>query len=692
MADEVAAGNLNRRSIAMMNPLHHMLQARSVAVVGASARSGSVGEQTLRQLREGGFDGDIHPVNPKYDTLLDLPCHPDIGSVGRPVDLAVLAVGNAQLETETEKALTAGARSLAIFASCHGLAADGSTPLRDRVAGLANEAGAPICGGNGMGFVNVEQGLRVCGFYQPEELMAGGVVFLSHSGSLFSAMLHNRRGIAFNLVVSTGLELNTGMSDYLRWALDLDSTRVVAMFMETIRDPEGFTKALGVAADREIPVVALKVGASARGRAAVATHSEAIAGDDAVYEALFDAYGVHRALTMDEMADTIELLSSPRRPVPGGLGAVHDSGGERALLIDTAERVGVPLPELGRTTVDTLTGLLDPGLEPANPVDAWGTGRDANEVFVGCLDALADDPAIGVVAFTVDLTAEADPEQGYALAARDAAANTDKPVAVLANLSSTVDPAQARLIRSAGVPVLEGTETGLRAIRHLLDRADRLGWPAAEPRRSTPASFDLAPSELLEHYGIASAPSVSVEDLDGALAAANALGYPIVLKTTTSDHKTDVGGVVLGIGDDDALTDAYLNMSGRLGPSASVSPQVDDGVEIGLGMVTDPQFGPVVLVSAGGTLIEVLRDRVALLAPVDGFRARRAIDRLAVSQVLEGVRGGDPVDVDGLIDTVVRFSEMAADSVGTYSSIDINPVIVGPDSAVAVDVLMIPAS
>jgi acyl-CoA synthetase (NDP forming) len=361
--------------------LEPMLRAGSVAVVGASGRPGSVGELTLRQLRDGGFEGNVYPVNPGYDSLLDMPCHPDIAAISEEIDLAVLAVGNAHLEREVEKSLAAGAKSLAIFASCHGTTTDGR-PLRERIVELAEKAGAPICGGNGMGFLNVEDNLRVCGFYQPEDLRPGGIVFLSHSGSLFSAMLHNGRGLAFNLAVSTGLELNTPMSDYLNWALQLESTRVVALFMETIRDPDGFTKGLATARDRDIPVVALKVGASARGQAAVATHSEALAGDDAVYEALFDAYGVHRVLTMDEMTDTVELFAAGRRPVTGGLGAVHDSGGERVLLIDTAERVGVPLAEVSAHTVETLAGWLDPGLEPRNPVDAWGTGRDSRQVFV----------------------------------------------------------------------------------------------------------------------------------------------------------------------------------------------------------------------------------------------------------------------------------------------------------------------
>ena len=679
---------LNRRSVKTMKQLDQMLRAGSVAIVGASGRPGSVGEQTLRQLVKGGFEGNIYPVNPGYETLMGMPCHPDMAAIGESVDLAVLAVGNAKLEAATEEALRAGARSLAIFASCHGTAADGG-PLRRRIATLAAEAGAPICGGNGMGFVNVEHGLRVCGFYQPDDLGPGGIAFLSHSGSLFSAMLHNGRDLRFNLVVSTGLELNTRMSDYLNWVLELESTRVVALFMETIRDPNGFVRGLAGARDRGIPVVALKVGVSGRGRRAVATHSEAIAGDDAVFEALFDAYGVHRVLTMDEMTDTVELLAGGHRPVTGGMGAIHDSGGERALLIDTADRVGVPLPDLSPATVDTLKGLLDPGLDAVNPVDAWGTGRDARQVFVGCLDALTSDPAIGVVAFCVDLTAEEDQDEAYGIAAIEAANHTDKPIAVLTNMSTTVDQHQAAMVRAAGIPVLQGTETGLRAVRHLLERGERLLRPGPRPRLTKVEPIDeIDPLSLMERYGIPSARTLSAADVAGVLDAADTIGYPVVLKTTAADHKTDVRGVVLEIVDRTRLETAYADIANRLGPGVTVSEQVDRGVEIGLGMVTDSQFGPVVLVSAGGTLIEVMGHRFALLPPVDVVGAKRAIERLAIHRVLQGARGTPPADVEALAEMIARFSELAIDSAGVISSIDLNPVIVGPEGAVAVDVLI----
>ncbi len=677
-----------------MMSLDPMLLARSVAVVGASERTGSVGDQVVRQLISGGFAGSIHLINPKYETLHGLPSFPDLASVGEPVDLVVLAVANAQLESGLTDAAKIGARSAAIFASCVGETTDGA-PLRGRLHQIAADADIPICGGNGMGFLNIEAGLRICGFYQPPDLVPGGVTFLSHSGSLFSALLHNRRGIRFNLVVSTGLEINTPMDRYLRWALNRDSTRVIALFLETIRDPQGFTEALAAAAERDVPVVALKVGASTRGQKAVATHSEALAGDDAIYEALFDAYGVHRVWSMDEMADTLELFSAGRRATAFGLGAVHDSGGERAMLIDIADRVGVPLPELGTATTDRISAVLDPGLEPANPVDAWGTGREAEEVFAECLKALADDPAVGAVAFCVDLTPEEHPDAAYSNAALEVARSTEKPVVVLTNLVSTIDPHQSGLLRGSGVPVLEGTETGLQAVRHLLDRRRRSQIPQLTARMSPVADpsrgvgGESAALAVLTAYGIPTPVVASVSSEEEAVEAASAIGYPVLLKTAAQvDHKTEVDGVAVGIADEAGLRKAYRELSGRLGPEALVEETVPGGVEVGLGMMTDPQFGPVVILSAGGTLIEVIGDRVALLPPVDVPRARAALDRLSIRPLFDGVRGRPPVNLDALAEVVTRFTELAVDATGKLTAIDVNPVIAGPERSVAVDALM----
>ena len=263
-----------------------------------------------------------------------------------------------------------------------------------------------VCGGNCMGFANLERRVRALGFYEPKDAPVGGVTFLSHSGSAFSAMIHNDRALGLNLAVSAGQEFVTTVADYLRYALGLESTKAVGLFIETVRDPAGFRDALALGNERDIPVVALKVGREERTRELVAAHSGALAGEDGAYEALFDAYGVSRVESLDEMADTLALFAAGRRAGPGGLASVHDSGGERALLVDAAAAVGVPFAEISDETSERMAALLDPGLPPVNPLDFWGTGRDSHEIITGCVRALLEDPAVAALAFSVDLTSE----------------------------------------------------------------------------------------------------------------------------------------------------------------------------------------------------------------------------------------------------------------------------------------------
>jgi len=246
-------------------------------------------------------------------------------------------------------------------------------------------------------------------------------------------------------------------------------------------------------------VVALTVGRGQAARAMVAAHSGALAGAEGAYQALFDAYGVSWVASLDELADTCELLAAGRRAAPGGLAAIHDSGGERAHLLDVAERLRVPLAEISAATLERLAAVLEPGLPATNPLDAWGTGNDADRIFATCIRALLEDEATAALALNLDLTTEPTPEASYTGLAVEAAAATAKPVAVLANLASAVDPAEAATLRAAGVPVLEGTTTGLAALGHLLAWRDFLSREGAVDSPTLPPPG----SATLPHRGLA---------------------------------------------------------------------------------------------------------------------------------------------------------------------------------------------
>ena len=692
-------------------PLRRMLEARSVAVVGASVKEGSLGRQMMLELQRGGYEGAIHPVNPGYDEVLGSPCFASVRDTPEPVDLAIVGVANQRIEQAVRDAGEAGAGSVVTFSSLHEeLPQPGMAPLAERVAAIAREHGMALCGGNGMGFVHMEAKLRATGFLTPEELAPGPVTFLSHSGSAWAAFLFNDRRIRFNLLVSSGQEIVTTMDEYLSYALDRDSTKVVALLLETVRRPDGFVGALAKAAERGVPVFALKVGRTEGSKQMVVAHSGALAGEHGAYEAVFDAYGVHECRDLEEMADALELFSSPRRVTSGtGIASLHDSGGERVLFVDLATDTGVPLASISEDTKAKIADVLDPGLVAENPLDAWGTGIDADRIYVESFQALHDDPETAAVAFVVDLTRQGEPyEEGYLQVARDVWDRTTKPFCVISNLPATIADDEVGILRESGIPVLEGTVTGLRALKHLLaDATARSRLAVDRPPASPPGTeaewsgrlaegtdlSEVAALGLLAAYDIPVVDALPARSVDEAEQAAGRIGYPVVIKTAVPGilHKSDVRGVRVGIGDDEELGETYRDLADRLGPEVTVAAMAPPGVEVALGIVRDPTFGPLVLVAAGGVLVELLHDRKLALPPIDKDAARRLIDRLAIRPLLDGVRGAPACDVDALAHAVSRLSVLAVELGDRVAGLDVNPVIVSPSGCVAVDALIVPA-
>lgn len=680
-----------------------MLAARSVAVVGASSRPDSFGEQLMIQLLRGGFDGLVFPVNPRYEEVAGLRCFPSLETLEEPVDLAVLGVPNAALEEQLAAAASLRIPSAVIFASCYEAPSPDRPPLTERLATIAGEAGMSLCGGNGMGFVNVERRLRACGFQEPFGLEPGGIAFVTHSGSAFSAMLHNDRQLRFNLAVSAGSELVTTLDRYIDYALDLDSTKAVALFMETVRRPDDFRRALDKAAERDVPVVALKVGRAPAAKDMVVAHSGAMAGENGAFEAVFDAHGVLAVESLDQMADTLELMVAGRRAGPGALAAIHDSGGERAHLIDAADKAGVPLAVLGAGTERRLAQVLEPGLPPVNPLDAWGTGNDADDIFERGMAILLDDPAVAALAFAVDMTTEPLPDSGYLRVARQVFESTEKPFAVLSNLASAVDRRDAAELRAAGIPVLEGTLTGLAAFKHLFDaRRFRARAPIQPVRASPPGVRDrwrsrLASGEpigeveglaMLSDYGIPVVRAQSAQGETAALAVARRIGWPVALKTASPDvaHKAAAQGVVLGIDSEQLLRRSYAELSERLGPKVTVAEMSPAGVELAFGIVNDTQFGSLVMVASGGKLIEVLADRQFAFPPLADARARELVQGRKVA------RGLSPALAHAAARALVGLSLLAVELGDLLEALDVNPLIVSGDDCRAVDVLVVPRS
>jgi acyl-CoA synthetase (NDP forming) len=486
----------------------------------------------------------------------------------------------------------------------------------------------------------------------------------------------------------------------------MPGTRAVGLFMETARNPAGLVRAFERARERGIPVVALKVGRTELSAKLTVSHSGAIAGQDAVYDAIFDRYGVHRARDMDELATSLILFAQPHPLGDGGMVSIHDSGGERQLLIDLADDHGVPLTQLSPASTRQLESLLDPGLPAVNPLDAWSTGGpDADVAMQNCLAVLMSDPQAALGAVVHDRAADGGIFPAYVDYLRTGHAASGKPAVLVANRQGTAgDPLVVETTRE-GFPVLDGLESFLRGVRHLLDHRDfARRAPGEAPVIPQPAlarmrarlsdrrRFDENDAlTLLGDAGLPANAGSVVETEAAALAAAKAIGYPVVLKTAKRglDHKSDQQGIHLGLADPAAVAAAYRDLAKRIDARVLVAPMVTaHGVELLLGMVNDAQFGPVVLIGAGGVHVEALADAVYAIPPFDAAEAARLVGRLRIAPLLASRRHRRPLAVDEFCRVAARFSALTAALGSHFSEIDLNPVIVHADGCAIVDALI----
>lgn len=708
-----------------------LLRARSVAIVGIS-QPDRFGGRVYANLHDFGYTGQIYGVNPRYTSLYDQPCYPTLRDLPDRPDCAILAVPNGRLLEMLQEAAALKIPAAVIFASAY--SEDGLTfnvqrstvrlpSLQDQLAETARASGMAICGPNCMGFFALHERLAVSGYESNPALPAGNVSLISHSGSMWDALLQNNRQVHFNYAISSGNEMVTSLADYMQFALTDPTTRVIGLFLETVRDPQTFKAALNEAAERDVPIVALKVGRSERGARLAQAHSGALAGVDSAYDALFAAYGVRRVQSPDELLDTLELLSTGMRAATRTITALCDSGGERGMLVDLAEAEGVTFTPIAESTSARLAEILEPGLDPINPLDAWGTGNDYERIFQECLQTLDADPLTGLNVFAVDLTHASDFSPAYIEVALAAQPHLLHPLAFLVHLAAAAGDQQIARLRGAGIPVLLGTENGLRAIRHVLeyseyqrrrrgeeakrrgnDEISRITYhvsrkiqdvPYPELRQhlqSAPGPLDeFASKEILRAYGIATPAEAVATSLAEAIHAAEMVGYPVAVKTAAGQlHKSDRGGVRLNVKDAAGLTESYFDFEVRFGPRVLIQQMVPAGVELLLGLVNDAQFGLMLALGMGGIWVEVLRDHRLLLLPTTPAAVREALLSLRGAALLTGVRGQPAVDVEAVVDTAMRLSALVADLGDLIAEVDINPLMALPSGAIAVDALIVP--
>ncbi|WP_176461784.1 acetate--CoA ligase family protein [Anaeromicrobium sediminis] len=681
--------------------LKSLLAPKSVALIGASNKEGSLGHDMVRMINNGGFKGEVYPINPRYESVCGLKCYPSLESIGKPVDVAALCVAAKRVEGQVQNAIDSGVKSLVVFANC--VVENDTTPsLEDKLIKMCNDANIPLLGHNAMGYYNNDIDLRVCGFEAPDEGVKGNISLISQSGSVFSTLGHNDPQLKFNLMVATGTGQVTSLSDYMIYAIEQETTKVLGVYMESIRKPERFIEALELAKEKRIPIVAMKVGKSELGAEFAKSHSGGLAGDDDAIQAVFDHYGVVRAESFDEMANTLLLFSHYEEIPKGGLVAIADSGGERNLLADDAEVVGIEYAKLSDKTMEELQEIQEFGQEASNPLDPWGTGIDFDKIFGDSLVTMMkdDNAAIGII--SQDLRDDYFLSEGCIEALSHTRENTSKPLAFLTNYSGSRRGMYTQRLNEIGVPVLVGTQPALKAIKSFLEFRDfQYGNSqvkeldlSEESKKLLEENEVLQESDsmkVLDELGFPVAKAHLINSVDELKEKKELFEYPVVLKTAAEGilHKADVGGVVLNIENYESLEKYYVDMSSRLGNPSVVAPMVSFDVEIILGMKTDATFGPLVVVGAGGIYTELLNDKIVLLPNTSREEIVSKLKTLKTYKLFTGYRGTKEVNMGRLVDTIKNFCEIVSYLSSWAKEIDINPVALSGDKITALDALII---
>ena len=447
--------------------LEPLLNPKSIAVIGASARKGSLGYEVLTMIRSLGYAGELHPVNPGYESIDDLKCHKTLDDIGKTVDLAYILLSAKRLEEQVDAVIRNGARAMIIVPNAV-LEHDIHPPLAMRIREKVVEAGIPTMGDNAMGFYNYDIRLKACAFRSPADKSIGGITFISQSGSLFSSICHNDTQLKFNLAITTGKEMNVNVADYILYALKQPTTKVIGIYMETVRSPDRFRAALHKAAEKKVPIVVLKSGKSELGARFTVSHSGGEAGDDDVFNDMLRHYGVMRVDSIDEFANLLMLLSFHPIIPEGKAAVIADSGGERNLIADIADAIHFEFAEYSADTLQRLQEVQEFGQEAANPLDPWGTGIDYEITVANSLKVILGDGNSALGVLSLDLRDDNFMVNQYIDALQLALPEVSKPVVFMTNYTGIRRAESTAHFNDMGIPVLCGTRDSLKAINHWL--------------------------------------------------------------------------------------------------------------------------------------------------------------------------------------------------------------------------------
>ncbi|MGJ3260976.1 MAG: acetate--CoA ligase family protein [Rhodospirillales bacterium] len=687
-----------------------LLAPESIAIVGVSQDFNKLNGRPMKFLLEKGYEGKIYPVNPKYQEVGGWPCFASIDALPDDVDLGIVAVP-ARMVVETLEAFgKKGVPAAIVFSSGFGEMGEEGRALEQQAVETAARYGVRLCGPNTLGLINAfENVYATFTQYGMGETRPGPVGFVTQSGAFGTAIaaLARRREMGLGYFVNTGNESDVTFADVMANVIVDPRINVGAGYIEGLKDGAGFIKVAETAMAEEKPLVVTKVGRTSSGARAASSHTGSLAGEDIVFEGIVRQFGVTRARNEEHMLDVVDMFSSTSIPDGPGVAIVTQSGGAGVLMSDRAEELGLKVPTLAPDTITRLRDVLPAFAATSNPVDVTAQFIADPSMLKESVKAVLDDPGVDIAAIWFQLM------DGFVepltQTFREIKAETTKPFVV----SWVAGPDEGiSALRDLGICVLRGGEPVIDAIAELVAWGDaRKRWQADAGARAAirlpevklPETVGAVPSvdaaEILTGAGVPLAKVELAGDAEAAVAAAARIGYPVAMKIESADilHKTEAGGVELGLADADAVRAAFARLTENAvayDPNARIDGVVvqeirDGSVEIVIGLREDPVFGMVLMVGLGGILVEVNRDVVFHRAPVTEDQALGMLERLQGKALLDGVRGRPGVDKEKLAAMIAAVSRFGAAAEGALAELDLNPALAGPDGAVAVDWLMV---
>lgn len=683
-----------------------MFNAKSVAVIGASESKGKIGYDLMISLKNY-YEGKIVPVNPKGGKILGIDAYKTITDYG-PVDLAVIVIPGQLVPNTIEECGEIGIKNIVVISAGFKEVDEAGAELERQIVELCKKYDIKLVGPNCLGIMDTTNKMNAS--FAADIANDGRLSFMTQSGAIMSAILDysDKKNIGFSRIVSLGNKAGINENDCIIDFMEDENTGVIMAYLEGIVDGKGFMES-SKKASKVKPIVLIKSGTTAEGSAAVSSHTGTIAGADSAYDAAFKQSGVLRVTSLDEMMDYSRALALSPLPKGNKVAIITNAGGPGIMTTDAVIKEGLVLADLTEATTKKLEGYLPAAASVKNPVDVLGdAGPDR---YAYALDMVLQDPNVDAVIYLVTPQSVTDTE-ATARVAVDMVSRSDKPVICTFFGGTKCEPAE-QVLYEEKIPNYLYPETAVKCIKALYDYTLIKEKEFAEPpvldvdkdaaekiieasKEKGNYTLGLESLDLLKAYGIPTVGTAITETLEETVEAAENIGYPLVMKIVSPQisHKSDVGGIKLNLENADDVKEAYNDMMENIPkkePDATLEgvqlqKMLSGGTEIIIGMVQDPTFGPMLMFGLGGIYVEVLKDVQFAIAPVNEEEARNMIKSIKTHELLEGIRGANPSDIDSLVDTILRISQLVTDF-PEINEFEINPMMVFDEGegALAVD-------